>query len=138
MDSAGSVHVISKELIKPSSPTPDHLKTLKPVSARSNNSVAPEAILSNTLTSFYPLAGKIDPEKVTQFTVTTRELSSLKPVRTLVSELVQDAKLEGVSEVPSGGSSPGIHVGRGPAPFSCTRSTSLTVEGLPWQHACRT
>ncbi|KAL0380054.1 UNVERIFIED_CONTAM: Vinorine synthase [Sesamum angustifolium] len=93
MDSAGSVHVISKELIKPSSPTPDHLKTVKlsvldqltpPVyisllffyeadelkGLASSSDPAQichhlKQSLSKTLTSFYPLAGKIDPESFT-------------------------------------------------------------------------
>ncbi|KAL2234343.1 vinorine synthase-like [Sesamum indicum] len=93
MERCGSVHVISKELIKPSSSTPHHLRNLKlslldqlsppvyvPViffyeadELRSlTSSTDPAQVcrnlkhsLSNTLTSFYPIAGKIDPQNVT-------------------------------------------------------------------------
>ncbi|GFP93926.1 vinorine synthase [Phtheirospermum japonicum] len=89
-----TVQIISKELIKPSSPTPDHLKTHKlsltdlltpPVyisllffyeadefkgltqSTDDHTQICHllKQSLSNTLTIYYPLAGKIDPENFT-------------------------------------------------------------------------
>ncbi|KAK4410891.1 Stemmadenine O-acetyltransferase [Sesamum angolense] len=93
MEWCGSVQVISKELIKPSSSTPHHLRNLKlslldqlspPVYVPViffyeadqlrglTTSTDPAQLcrnlkqsLSNTLTFFYPIAGKIDPENVT-------------------------------------------------------------------------
>ncbi|KAL0464254.1 UNVERIFIED_CONTAM: Stemmadenine O-acetyltransferase [Sesamum latifolium] len=93
MEWCGSVQIISKELIKPSSSTPHHLRNLKlslldqlspPVYVPViffyeadelrglSSSIDPAQVcrnlkqsLSNTLTLFYPLAGKIDPENVT-------------------------------------------------------------------------
>ncbi|KAL0464255.1 UNVERIFIED_CONTAM: Vinorine synthase [Sesamum latifolium] len=90
MDSEGSVRVISKDLIQPSSPTPDHLKTLnlsvldqlsppgyisliffyeadelKGLASGTDQAQICHHLkqsLSKTLTLFYPLAGKIDPE----------------------------------------------------------------------------
>ncbi|KAK4414286.1 (13S,14R)-1,13-dihydroxy-N-methylcanadine 13-O-acetyltransferase AT1 [Sesamum alatum] len=92
MECYGSVQVISKELIKSSSSTPQHLRNLKlslldqlspPVyipiiffyeadelrGLSSNTDRAQlcrnlKQSLSDTLTAFYPLAGKIDPENV--------------------------------------------------------------------------
>ncbi|KAL6531710.1 hypothetical protein OROMI_028073 [Orobanche minor] len=85
-----SIQIMSKELIKPSSPTPDHLKTLK---LSLLDQLSPPAYislvffygadefkgmmmtgistdllkhsLSNVLTTYYPLAGKIDSENFT-------------------------------------------------------------------------
>ncbi|KAL0397401.1 UNVERIFIED_CONTAM: Stemmadenine O-acetyltransferase [Sesamum calycinum] len=122
MDSAGSVHVISKELIKPSSPTPDHLKTVKlsvldqltpPVyisliffyeadelkGLASSTDQAQichhlKQSLSKTLTSFYPLAGKIDPESFTvccdDYGVEFVEARARAPLR----DVVHEAKLD--------------------------------------------
>ncbi|KAK4414290.1 Stemmadenine O-acetyltransferase [Sesamum alatum] len=95
MECDGSVQVISKELIKPSSSTPQHLRNLKlslldqlspPVyipiiffyeadelrGLSSNTDRAQlcrnlKQSLSDTLTTFYPLAGKIDPENATVY-----------------------------------------------------------------------
>ncbi|PIN14079.1 Vinorine synthase [Handroanthus impetiginosus] len=85
MNNSSNVQIISKELIKPSSPAPDHLKTLKlslldqlspPVyisliffyeadelkctTGHTQISQHLKQSLSKTLTLFYPLAGKID------------------------------------------------------------------------------
>ncbi|KAL3623280.1 hypothetical protein CASFOL_032096 [Castilleja foliolosa] len=94
MDNNTNVQIMSKELIKPSSPTPDHLKTLN--LSFNDQIAAPVYIsllffyeadefkgltqstddhtqichllkqsLSNTLTIYYPLAGKIYPQNFT-------------------------------------------------------------------------
>ncbi|KAL6564454.1 hypothetical protein OROMI_015904 [Orobanche minor] len=90
-----SIQIISKELIKPSSPTPDHLKSLKlslldqlspPVyisliffygadelkgmmtGSTDDHSQIPHLLkhsLSNILTTYYPLVGKIDSDNFT-------------------------------------------------------------------------
>ncbi|KAL2234342.1 vinorine synthase-like [Sesamum indicum] len=141
MDFAGSVHVISKELIKPSTPTPDHLKTLNlsvldqlspPVyisliffyeadelkglaSGTDQGEICRhlKQSLSNTLTLFYPLAGKIDPESFTVYCddggvefVEARANARLR-------EVVQDAKLEEFQKYLPVDPLGGIYVGEG-------------------------
>ncbi|KAK4414292.1 Stemmadenine O-acetyltransferase [Sesamum alatum] len=141
MDSAGSVHVISKELIKPSSPTPDHLKTLNlsvldqitpPVyisliffyeadelkgSASSMDQAQVcqhlKQSLSNTLTSFYPLAGKIDPESYTVYCDDEGVEFVEARAHARLRDVVQDAKLEEFQKFLPVDPLRGIHVGEG-------------------------
>ncbi|KAL0380056.1 UNVERIFIED_CONTAM: Acetyl-CoA-benzylalcohol acetyltransferase [Sesamum angustifolium] len=164
MDSAGSVHVISKELIKPSSPTPDHLKAVKlsvldqitpPVyisliffyeadelkGLASSTDQAQichhlKQSLSNTLTLFYPLAGKFDPESFTVYCNDDGVEFVEARARARLQDVVHDAKLEEFEKyLPV--DPLGAYMSER-APFSWCRLTSLTVEGLPWRHACRT
>ncbi|KAL6516159.1 hypothetical protein OROGR_019464 [Orobanche gracilis] len=95
MDTTGNdnIQIMSKELIKPSSPTPDHLKNLKlslldqlsplvyislvffygadelkAMTGSTDHSQIRRVLkrsLSNVLTTYYPLAGKIDSENFT-------------------------------------------------------------------------
>lgn len=141
MEYSGSVEVISKELIKPSSSTPDHLRNLKlsvldqispPVyisliffyeadelkrltSCTDHAQICQhlKQSLSNTLTLFYPLAGKIDPETFTVYCddngvefVEARAHSRLRDV-------VLDAKLEEFQKYLPVDPLGGIHVGEG-------------------------
>ncbi|KAL0425425.1 UNVERIFIED_CONTAM: Stemmadenine O-acetyltransferase [Sesamum radiatum] len=141
MDSAGSVHVISKELIKPSSPTPDHLKTVKlsvldqitpPVyisliffyeadelkGLASSTDQAQichhlKQSLSNTLTLFYPLAGKIDPESFTVYCNDDGVEFVEARARARLQDVVHDAKLEEFEKYLPVDPLGGIHVGEG-------------------------
>ncbi|KAK4410894.1 Vinorine synthase [Sesamum angolense] len=141
MDSAGSVHVISKELIKPSSPTPDHLKTVKlsvldqltpPVyisliffyeadelkGLASSTDQAQICLhlkqsLSKTLTSFYPLAGKIDPESFTVFCDDYGVEFVEARARARLRDVVHEAKLDEFHKYLPVNRLRGVHVGEG-------------------------
>ncbi|KAL2234341.1 vinorine synthase [Sesamum indicum] len=141
MDSAGGVHVISKELIKPLTPTPDHLKTVKlsvldqltpPVyvpliffyeadelkGLASGTDKAQichhlKQSLSKTLTLFYPLAGKIDPESFTVCCDDTGVEFVEARARARLRDVVRDAKLEEFDKYLPVHRLRGVHVGEG-------------------------
>ncbi|KAL0397399.1 UNVERIFIED_CONTAM: Stemmadenine O-acetyltransferase [Sesamum calycinum] len=106
MDSAGSVHVISKELIKPSSPAPDHLKTVK---LSVLDQITPRVYIS--LIFFYEadelkgLASSTDQAPI----YSRRSSCSPRPLQ----DVVHDAKLEEFEKYLPVDPLGGIHVGEG-------------------------
>ncbi|KAK4414289.1 Stemmadenine O-acetyltransferase [Sesamum alatum] len=139
MECDGSVQVISKELIKPSSSTPHHLRNIKlslldqlspPIympaiffyeadelrglTSSTNRSQLCRNLkqsLSNTLTLFYPIAGKIDREKFTVYCDDTGVEFIEARSNARLHDIIQEPGLDRFQKYLPVGIHEGIHIG---------------------------